>query len=154
MKGSFTEVVQRASATKSAHASICSVLQETSQPPGLTNNPSLIPCQNVRKPTRRSTKRRRRTIADESAENVIDWWSKYYASLKKTQKVGSPLAVTVKGFDKKTQHPPPLSIPHYPLLDSAIGRAFSGVILLIEESFKAWKDQGSRIAKSSPSGRG
>uniref|UniRef100_M3XQ29 Fer-1 like family member 6 n=1 Tax=Mustela putorius furo TaxID=9669 RepID=M3XQ29_MUSPF len=36
----------------------------------------------ARKPTRRSTKRRKRTIADESAENVIDWWSKYYASVK------------------------------------------------------------------------
>ncbi|XP_030642529.1 fer-1-like protein 6 [Chanos chanos] len=34
---------------------------------------------------RRSTKRRRRTIADESAENVIDWWSKYYASVQKAQ---------------------------------------------------------------------
>ncbi|KAM8784373.1 fer-1-like protein 6 [Rhynchonycteris naso] len=40
----------------------------------------------TRKPSRRSTKRRKRTIADESAENVIDWWSKYYASLKKAQK--------------------------------------------------------------------
>ncbi|XP_006916631.1 fer-1-like protein 6 [Pteropus alecto] len=40
----------------------------------------------ARKPSRRSTRRRKRTIADESAENVIDWWSKYYASLKKTQK--------------------------------------------------------------------
>ncbi|KFO20423.1 Fer-1-like protein 6 [Fukomys damarensis] len=40
----------------------------------------------VRKPSRRSTKRRKRTIADESAENVIDWWSKYYASLQNTQK--------------------------------------------------------------------
>nr|XP_020041492.1 fer-1-like protein 6 [Castor canadensis] len=39
-----------------------------------------------RKPSRRSTKRRKRTIADESAENVIDWWSKYYSSLKKAQK--------------------------------------------------------------------
>ncbi|XP_032771679.1 fer-1-like protein 6 [Rattus rattus] len=39
-----------------------------------------------RMPSRRSTKRRRRTIADESAENVIDWWSKYYASVKKAQK--------------------------------------------------------------------
>ncbi|XP_055284467.1 fer-1-like protein 6 isoform X3 [Moschus berezovskii] len=39
-----------------------------------------------RKPSRRSTKRRKRTIADESAENVIDWCSKYYASLKKAQK--------------------------------------------------------------------
>ncbi|XP_018585008.2 fer-1-like protein 6 [Scleropages formosus] len=38
-----------------------------------------------RKSTRRSTKRRRRTIVDESAENVIDWWSKYYASVEKLQ---------------------------------------------------------------------
>ncbi|XP_008284196.1 fer-1-like protein 6 [Stegastes partitus] len=40
----------------------------------------------------RSTKRRRRTIADESAESVIDWWSKYYASVEKQakQKDGSP----------------------------------------------------------------
>ncbi|XP_028250241.1 fer-1-like protein 6 [Parambassis ranga] len=43
------------------------------------------------KSTRRSTKRRRRTIADESAESVIDWWSKYYASVEKQsrQKDGS-----------------------------------------------------------------
>ncbi|XP_040913171.1 fer-1-like protein 6 isoform X2 [Toxotes jaculatrix] len=34
----------------------------------------------------RSTKRRRRTIADESAECVIDWWSKYYASVEKQAK--------------------------------------------------------------------
>ncbi|XP_041856982.1 fer-1-like protein 6 isoform X2 [Melanotaenia boesemani] len=34
----------------------------------------------------RSTKRRRRTIADESAESVIDWWSKYYASVEKQTK--------------------------------------------------------------------
>ncbi|KAJ8383948.1 hypothetical protein AAFF_G00213170 [Aldrovandia affinis] len=33
----------------------------------------------------RSTKRKKRTIADESAENVIDWWSKYYASADKLQ---------------------------------------------------------------------
>ncbi|KAH0617451.1 hypothetical protein JD844_015698 [Phrynosoma platyrhinos] len=39
-----------------------------------------------RKSTRRSTKRKKRTIADESAENVIDWWSKYYASIQKVQK--------------------------------------------------------------------
>uniref|UniRef100_A0A3P8P1I4 C2 domain-containing protein n=1 Tax=Astatotilapia calliptera TaxID=8154 RepID=A0A3P8P1I4_ASTCA len=31
----------------------------------------------------RSTKRRKRTIADESAESVIDWWSKYYASVER-----------------------------------------------------------------------
>ncbi|KAM3608068.1 uncharacterized protein V6R79_018520 [Siganus canaliculatus] len=38
------------------------------------------------KSTRRSTKRRRRTVADESAECVIDWWSKYYASVEKQAK--------------------------------------------------------------------
>lgn len=65
---------------------------------------SLIPCQDPRKPSRRSTKRRKRTIADESAENVIDWWSKYYASLKKAQKVESPLPVAVKRLNKETQH--------------------------------------------------
>ncbi|XP_047905670.2 fer-1-like protein 6 isoform X3 [Anser cygnoides] len=40
-----------------------------------------------KKSIQRSTKRRKRTIADESAENVIDWWSKYYASVLKMQKV-------------------------------------------------------------------
>ncbi|XP_068789327.1 fer-1-like protein 6 isoform X1 [Struthio camelus] len=40
----------------------------------------------LKKSVRRSTKRKRRTIADESAENVIDWWSKYYASVLKMQK--------------------------------------------------------------------
>lgn len=35
------------------------------------------------KSIRRSTKRRKRTVADESAESVIDWWSKYYASVEK-----------------------------------------------------------------------
>ncbi|KAK2905697.1 hypothetical protein Q8A73_009640 [Channa argus] len=34
----------------------------------------------------RSTKRKKRTIADESAECVIDWWSKYYASVEKQAK--------------------------------------------------------------------
>ncbi|XP_013885844.1 fer-1-like protein 6, partial [Austrofundulus limnaeus] len=38
------------------------------------------------KSVRRSTKRRKRTIADESAESVIDWWSKYYASVEKQDK--------------------------------------------------------------------
>ncbi|KAL8181722.1 UNVERIFIED_CONTAM: hypothetical protein K2H54_023421, partial [Gekko kuhli] len=41
----------------------------------------------LRKSSRRSTKRKKRTIADESAENVIDWWSKYYASVQKVQKI-------------------------------------------------------------------
>lgn len=44
---------------------------------------TLITCETSQKSARRSTKRRRRTIADESAESVIDWWSKYYASVEK-----------------------------------------------------------------------
>uniref|UniRef100_A0A8B9DM70 Fer-1 like family member 6 n=1 Tax=Anser cygnoides TaxID=8845 RepID=A0A8B9DM70_ANSCY len=44
-----------------------------------------------KKSIQRSTKRRKRTIADESAENVIDWWSKYYASVLKMQKVSHPI---------------------------------------------------------------
>ncbi|KAG3273644.1 fer-1 like family member 6 [Ictidomys tridecemlineatus] len=51
----------------------------------------------AKKPTRRSTKRKKRTIADESAENVIDWWSKYYASLKKAQKAKESNPKETKG---------------------------------------------------------
>uniref|UniRef100_A0A8C4E179 Fer-1 like family member 6 n=1 Tax=Dicentrarchus labrax TaxID=13489 RepID=A0A8C4E179_DICLA len=52
------------------------------------------------KSTRRSTKRRRRTIADESAESVIDWWSKYYASVEKQVAV---IVATSDGDKKKKQ---------------------------------------------------
>ncbi|KAK3543542.1 hypothetical protein QTP70_023874, partial [Hemibagrus guttatus] len=38
-----------------------------------------------KKSMRRSTKRKKRTAADESADSVIDWWSKYYASMEKIQ---------------------------------------------------------------------
>ncbi|XP_058131978.1 fer-1-like protein 6 [Dasypus novemcinctus] len=51
----------------------------------------------IRKPSRKSTKRKKRTIADESAENVIDWWSKYYASLKKAQKAKESNSKEKKG---------------------------------------------------------
>uniref|UniRef100_A0ABM5GCL9 Fer-1-like protein 6 n=1 Tax=Pogona vitticeps TaxID=103695 RepID=A0ABM5GCL9_9SAUR len=69
-----------------------------SSPPVPTPAPSLKPTTPTTEPTkdgklkdsrksiRRSTKRKKRTIADESAENVIDWWSKYYASVQKVQK--------------------------------------------------------------------
>uniref|UniRef100_A0A8K9XXV2 Fer-1 like family member 6 n=1 Tax=Oncorhynchus mykiss TaxID=8022 RepID=A0A8K9XXV2_ONCMY len=40
-----------------------------------------------RKSSRKSTKRRKRTVADESGDNVLDWWSKYYASVDKRQQV-------------------------------------------------------------------
>uniref|UniRef100_A0A8K9UN59 Fer-1 like family member 6 n=1 Tax=Oncorhynchus mykiss TaxID=8022 RepID=A0A8K9UN59_ONCMY len=43
--------------------------------------------QDWRKSSRKSTKRRKRTVADESGDNVLDWWSKYYASVDKRQQV-------------------------------------------------------------------
>ncbi|XP_050748885.1 fer-1-like protein 6 [Gymnogyps californianus] len=49
----------------------------------------------------RSTKRRKRTIADESAENVIDWWSKYYASVLKMQKAKGIFSSEGKPEDNK-----------------------------------------------------
>ncbi|KAK7913699.1 hypothetical protein WMY93_013910 [Mugilogobius chulae] len=42
----------------------------------------------------RSTRQRRRTIADESAESVIDWWSKYYASVEKLAKQTDGTTIT------------------------------------------------------------
>uniref|UniRef100_A0A8D0G245 Fer-1 like family member 6 n=1 Tax=Sphenodon punctatus TaxID=8508 RepID=A0A8D0G245_SPHPU len=52
-----------------------------------------------RKASRRSTKRKKRTIADESAENVIDWWSKYYASLSCSSHLLSSLLPLPSLFD-------------------------------------------------------
>uniref|UniRef100_A0A8C2KLN9 Fer-1 like family member 6 n=1 Tax=Cyprinus carpio TaxID=7962 RepID=A0A8C2KLN9_CYPCA len=46
---------------------------------------TLHQCQVSKKSKRRSSKRKKRTTADESADNVIDWWSKYYASIEKIQ---------------------------------------------------------------------
>ncbi|XP_056286997.1 fer-1-like protein 6 isoform X2 [Pseudoliparis swirei] len=56
----------------------------------------------------RSTKRKKRTIADESAESVIDWWSKYYASVEKQAKLDeSPFPEVFEKFDpdKKKKEP-------------------------------------------------
>ncbi|NXN99007.1 FR1L6 protein, partial [Rhinopomastus cyanomelas] len=55
----------------------------------------------MRKTIRRSTKRGKRTIADESAENVIDWWSKYYASVLKMQKAKGIFSSEGKPEDDK-----------------------------------------------------
>ncbi|OCT77151.1 hypothetical protein XELAEV_18032347mg [Xenopus laevis] len=55
----------------------------------------------VRGSLRRSTKKKKRTIADESAENVIDWWSKYYASVEKLQKTPGQVSLTVEEPEKK-----------------------------------------------------
>ncbi|XP_037095940.1 fer-1-like protein 6 isoform X1 [Syngnathus acus] len=64
-----------------------------------------------KKSTHRSSKRRRRTIADESAECVIDWWSKYYASVEKQTKQteGSPFPQI---FEK--------ALPYHSLLSDGI----------------------------------
>ncbi|XP_051565030.1 fer-1-like protein 6 [Myxocyprinus asiaticus] len=59
----------------------------------------------------RSTKRKKRTTADESADNVIDWWSKYYASVERThlakQKENNPFPLlfdNASGFkDRKKE---------------------------------------------------
>ncbi|XP_023574556.1 fer-1-like protein 6 isoform X3 [Octodon degus] len=75
-----------------AHAAVLvdipdsSPMLESEHKPAAQEAPKDGPVKDVRKPSRRSTKRKKRTIADESAENVIDWWSKYYASLQKAQK--------------------------------------------------------------------
>ncbi|XP_054671492.1 fer-1-like protein 6 isoform X5 [Grus americana] len=55
----------------------------------------------MKKSIRRSTKRRKRTIADESAENVIDWWSKYYASVLKMQKAKGIFSSEAKSEDNR-----------------------------------------------------
>nr|XP_033790769.1 fer-1-like protein 6 isoform X2 [Geotrypetes seraphini] len=62
-----------------------------------------------RRSTRRSTKRRKRTIADESAENVIDWWSKYYTSMEKVQKA-KPSESQVESYDNVMRSPGQVTI--------------------------------------------
>ncbi|XP_061697140.1 fer-1-like protein 6 [Syngnathoides biaculeatus] len=69
-----------------------------------------------KKSTHRSSKRRKRTIADESAECVIDWWSKYYASVEKQtkQKEGSPFPQVFEN-----------ALPYHILLSDGIGSLVS-----------------------------
>ncbi|XP_075070137.1 fer-1-like protein 6 isoform X2 [Mixophyes fleayi] len=93
----------------------------------------------VRSSTRRSTKRKKRTIADESAENVIDWWSKYYASLEKVQKTKT---------DVPSIEPPP------PAEEAAKTSKTKGHVTLLieEEQNKKKKDakKGLEVAKPKP----
>ncbi|XP_043922532.1 fer-1-like protein 6 isoform X2 [Protopterus annectens] len=56
----------------------------------------------------RMSKRKKRTIADESAENVVDWWSKYYVSIEKSKKAkaketANSLAMLFAGVEKGKQ---------------------------------------------------
>ncbi|KAL7881937.1 hypothetical protein AOLI_G00087860 [Acnodon oligacanthus] len=60
--------------------------EETPKPPPMTEPlPPEKKDRESKKSKRRSTKRKKRTAADESADCVIDWWSKYYASVEKIQ---------------------------------------------------------------------
>uniref|UniRef100_A0A6I8SSE2 Fer-1-like family member 6 n=1 Tax=Xenopus tropicalis TaxID=8364 RepID=A0A6I8SSE2_XENTR len=90
----------------------------------------------VRGSLRRSTKKKKRTIADESAENVIDWWSKYYASVEKLQKAKAAAAAAET-------------------TDSS-GRTPGQVSLTIEEPEKKKKDgkKGMELVKKKPKEEG
>uniref|UniRef100_A0A3B3RE10 Fer-1 like family member 6 n=1 Tax=Paramormyrops kingsleyae TaxID=1676925 RepID=A0A3B3RE10_9TELE len=77
--------------------------QEVTPMPTATTETEPPKRKEMRKSTRGSTKRRKRTIADESAENVIDWWSKYYASVDKFQQVRNQYAAR-DGDKKKKQN--------------------------------------------------
>ncbi|XP_051565654.1 fer-1-like protein 6 [Myxocyprinus asiaticus] len=74
-----------------------------------------------KKSKRRSTKRKKRTTADESADNVIDWWSKYYASVEKThlakQKENNPFPLL---FDK-------VSVPLENIISEGLTNLASGL---------------------------
>ncbi|KAL1268112.1 hypothetical protein QQF64_033475 [Cirrhinus molitorella] len=59
--------------------------QEEIITPAPKTEPDLQENKVSKKSKTRSTKRKKRTAADESADNVIDWWSKYYASVDKIQ---------------------------------------------------------------------
>ncbi|XP_067109609.1 fer-1-like protein 6 [Osmerus mordax] len=65
----------------------CLIAIDQEAPPGAPPTSEAPPekKKDNRQSSRRSTKRRKRTMADESAESVIDWWSKYYASVDKIQ---------------------------------------------------------------------
>ncbi|XP_051998242.1 fer-1-like protein 6 isoform X2 [Xyrauchen texanus] len=64
----------------------------------------------------RSTKRKKRTTADESADNVIDWWSKYYASVERTN-----LA------KQKENNPFPLLFDSVPPLENVISEGLTNL---------------------------
>uniref|UniRef100_A0A8B9I146 Fer-1 like family member 6 n=1 Tax=Astyanax mexicanus TaxID=7994 RepID=A0A8B9I146_ASTMX len=73
---------QEATEARSTDDIYINIEQEQTIKPSPVTEP--VP-QDKRKSKRRSTKRKKRTAADESADCVIDWWSKYYASVEKIQ---------------------------------------------------------------------
>ncbi|KAM9308456.1 fer-1-like protein 6 [Gastrophryne carolinensis] len=84
----------------------------------------------VRGSTRRSVKKKKRTVADESAENVIDWWSKYFASLEKLQKIKAAAA--------KADSPPPVSPADQTTTKPSKSKGH--VTLIVDEHDKKKKD--------------
>ncbi|XP_068094099.1 fer-1-like protein 6 isoform X2 [Hyperolius riggenbachi] len=97
----------------------------------------------VRGSLRRSTKKKKRTIADESAENVIDWWSKYYASVEKWQKM--------KAKETNPEPPPPVVEPTKPTKTKG-----HVSLLIVDEHDKKKKDgkKGLDLAKPKPKQEG
>ncbi|KAM4561262.1 fer-1-like protein 6 isoform 2-T2 [Fundulus diaphanus] len=95
-EGLSQDAVETCSTVALTNQDFLITVEEEAQPPPAPPTPKLEPKKkkvSSSKSIRRSTKRRRRTIADESAESVIDWWSKYYASVDKqvNQKEGIQL---------------------------------------------------------------
>ncbi|XP_056904113.1 fer-1-like protein 6 [Takifugu flavidus] len=80
-----TLVPRETTGTGTVTSQDCLITVEHDPPPPTSPSPKSASRKEKlrKKSSRRSTKRRRRTIADESAECVIDWWSKYYASVQK-----------------------------------------------------------------------
>ncbi|XP_035994611.1 fer-1-like protein 6 isoform X2 [Fundulus heteroclitus] len=85
-EGLSQDAVETCSTVALTNQDFLITVEEEAQPPPAPPTPKPEPKKkkvSSSKSMRRSTKRRRRTIADESAESVIDWWSKYYASVDK-----------------------------------------------------------------------
>ncbi|XP_056144940.1 fer-1-like protein 6 [Lampris incognitus] len=84
----------------------------------------------TRETIHRSSKRRKRTIADESAESVIDWWTKYYASVEKVQQAR-----------QKEGHPFPQLFDKVPPLQHLLGEGVDSLVSSQSDGDKKKKKQ-------------
>ncbi|KAK5890071.1 hypothetical protein CesoFtcFv8_013638 [Champsocephalus esox] len=125
---------------------LITVEEEAPPPPPLPLPPPLPPAQPTpeKQPRKkkdskiagtrgRSTKRKKRTIADESAECVIDWWSKYYASVEKQAKQDVSLFPRV--FEK--------ALPLEGLLSAGISSLVSSVSFSDGDKKRKLKEKGT-----------
>uniref|UniRef100_A0A8D1CRE2 C2 domain-containing protein n=1 Tax=Sus scrofa TaxID=9823 RepID=A0A8D1CRE2_PIG len=122
-----------------------SPMLEPEHKPAAQEPPKDGKAKDARKPSRRSTKRRKRTIADESAENVIDWWSKYYASLKKAQKVGAlqatkpdEVVVNIDSPKKKKDKMPKKKLKEDEIPNLAVLKIYDGDLESEFNNFEDW----------------